>query len=188
LGKYNITYVCSKCSKEFDEGQHPGYFTVFNKCRGKTCPDCGRIKKLGRVRCLYENLSKPGSEGKSLWGCIKCHGETEYLFNGICDNCFCEVQKEKNSCVCPFETIKKKDKFYYCSFCEEFHSPFHWTVCKKCAEKQDVQNLIQKKEAFFSVGLPSAFFGMIIGLFLGWLFFVVLKRKKIKKPKSKGDN
>jgi hypothetical protein len=180
VGKYNTTYVCSKCFKDFDEGQHPGYFIAFDKCRGKTCPDCGRIRKLGRVRCLYENLSKPGSEGKSFWGCAKCHKTAEFFFNGICNDCFCEVQKQKNSCVCPFGIIEEKDKFYYCSFCEEFHGPFHWTICKKCAEKEDAQNFnpnVQKKGAFFSVGLPSVFVGVAIGLFLGWIFFVVLKKK-----------
>lgn len=184
MSKYNTTYVCSKCNKDFDEGQHPGYFIVFNKCRGKTCPDCGRIRKLGRVRCFYENLSKPGSEGRSIFGCIKCHKETEYFFNGICGDCFCEVQKEKNSCVCPFKmVVEKSGEFYYCSFCEEFHGPLHWTICKECAKKQDAQNLtgVQKKEAFFSVGLPSAFVGVVIGIFLGWLFFAAFKKKK-KKP------
>lgn len=183
MSKYNITYNCSKCKKDFDEGQHPGYFIIFNKCQGKTCPDCGKIRKLGRVRCFYENLSKPGSEGKSLFGCAKCHKTKEFFFNGICEDCFCEVQKEKNSCVCPL-TVRKQGNIYYCSFCEEFHSPFHWTVCKECVKKQDAQNLtdVQKKEAFFSIGLPSVFVGMVIGFFLGWLFFVVLKSKNKKRP------
>jgi hypothetical protein len=55
-------------------------------------------------------------------------------------------------------------------------------VCKKCAKKQDAQSL-NKKEVLFGVGLPSAFVGVIIGLFLGWLFFVVIKKKKNQKKK-----
>ena len=137
---------------------------------------------MGRVKCLYENLSKPGSEGKSLFECIKCNKMTEYFFNEICRDCFCKVQKEKNSCVCPFED-NEKDKIYYCSFCEEFHSPFHWIVCKECAKKQDSN--VQGKSNFFSIGLPSAFVGMVVGLFLGWLFFVVLRRKKIRDSQGK---
>lgn len=180
MGKYNLTYVCSKCSKDFDEGQHPGYFIVFNKCRDKTCPDCGRVRKLGRIKCLYENLSRPGSEGKSLMECMKCKEMTEFFFNGVCPDCFCEVQKEKNSCVCPLTSMKEFGKVYYCSFCEEFHGAGSSVVCKECAKKQDVN--VQRKEAFFSVGLPSAFVGIVIGFFLGWLFLVKLRRKKPKKP------
>jgi NhaP-type Na+/H+ or K+/H+ antiporter len=33
--------------------------------------------------------------------------------------------------------------------------------------------------------LPSAFVGMVVGLFLGWLFFVVLRRKKIRDSQGK---
>ncbi|CAG8590157.1 9899_t:CDS:2, partial [Scutellospora calospora] len=51
-----------------------------------------------RIKCLYENLSKPGSEGKSLFGCMRCSQSREYFFNGVCDNCFFEIQKEKNMC------------------------------------------------------------------------------------------
>lgn len=182
MGKYNLSYICSKCFKDFDEGQHPGYFIPFNKCLGKTCPDCGRVRKLERVRCFYENLSRPGSEGKSFFGCVGCGKMAEYFFNGVCGDCFCKVQKEKNSCVCPFETTK--DKLCYCSFCEEFHSPLHWTLCKKCAKKQDNKSVgWSKKEIFYRIGLPSVFAGMVIGIFLGWLLFVVLIRKKKNQKK-----
>jgi hypothetical protein len=115
---------------------------------------------------------------------MKCRKTTEFFFNGICLDCFCKVQKEKSSCACPFETIKESSKFYYCSFCEEFHSPFHWTICKECAKKQDGQSVnAQKKEEFFSVGLPSMLVGVVVGFFLGYLLFVVLRRKRKKQRK-----
>ena len=157
-------FVCSKCFKDFNEGQHPGYFILFDKCRGKTCPDCGKVRKLGKIKCLYENLSRPGSEGKSLFGCSKCNQAREYFFNGVCDECFCKIQKEKDSCICPFVKLRH-DELYYCSFCEEFHGPSSSVVCNECDKKQNVN--VQRKKVFFNVGLPSALVGIVIGFFLG---------------------
>lgn len=108
---------------------------------------------------------------------------TEYFFDGICQDCFCKVQEGKGGCVCPFRAMKQ-DKFYHCSFCEEFHSPFHAIICKKCAEKQDSQNTNTQKEKFFNTKLPFMLGGIIIGLFIGWLLFVAL-RKKNNKNKGK---
>lgn len=174
MNKYNLTYTCSKCFKKFDDGQHPGYFIVFSKCRGKTCLDCGRKRKLGIIKCLYENFSKPGSEGKSLFECRKCKKMTEYFFNGVCPGCFCEVQKKENSCVCPFESMEEVNKNYYCSFCEEFHGSNNSVICKNCAEK--VNN--QTKGAFYKLVLPRVFFGVIVCLLLGVFFFFFDNKKK----------
>jgi len=118
---------------------------------------------LGKVRCLYENFSELGRKGKSLFGCSKCNKTSEVFYNEICEDCFYEVQKEKG-CVCPFVKMKQKE-LYYCSLCEKFHSSSDSVICKECVKKQDVY--IQKKEAFFGVGLPSMFFGIIIGFVLG---------------------
>ena len=119
-------------------------------------------------------MSKPGSEGESLFGCMRCSQSREYFFNGVCDNCFFEIQKEKNSCVCPLEKMDR-DRSYYCTLCEEFHGFGYWTMCKECAEKQDVS--VQRKKAFVSIGLPSMFVGVIVGFFFGWLFLVKLRKK-----------
>ena len=88
----------------------------------------------------------------------------DFFFNGLCVDCFCKVQKDK-SCVCPLTILSKEGRFYYCSFCEEFHTPHNAIVCKECAKKQDTY--AQKKETFLKVGLPSVLGGLIIGLLLG---------------------
>lgn len=162
-------YVCSRCSKTF-WGEHPGYFTLFDKCRGKTCPDCGKERKLGRINYLHWDRTR--------FQCANCGEMTDAFFNGVCTNCFCEVQKEKG-CVCPISKLLEKGRPYYCSFCEEFHTTNNEIICRECKKKQDTHE--QKKEAFLKVGLPSMLGGVIIGFFLGWLFLVKLRKKKTKK-------
>ena len=133
------------------------------------------------IRCRYENFDEPGvREGKSLFSCERCKQTREYFFDEVCEDCFCEIQKKKGSCVCPFETMKQ-DRSYYCSFCEEFHGPSYSVMCKECANKnQDAYIQRKGKETSFGVVLASIFAGIVIGLFLGWLLLVKLRKKKIK--------
>jgi hypothetical protein len=136
-------FLCYKC-KDTSQGLRPAYILVFDKCRGKTCPDCGKIRRLGRVKLLYYFYDKPCT-GESLFGCLKCRRSSEAFLNGICKECFYEVQKKKG-CVCPFE--KGMPFFrYYCYLCEEFHDGNAF-LCKKCYEKETALYNEQKKENF----------------------------------------
>ena len=89
------------------------------------------------------------------------------FWNGVCLDCFYEVQRKKG-CVCPLTKARKEKKFYYCSFCDEFHYPGDPIICKECARKQDAyfQRKEAIKKAIFIVGLPSMAVGIIIGFFL----------------------
>lgn len=170
-------FVCSECNKDF-WGEHPGYFIIFDKCRGKTCPDCGKVRKLGKVRILYENFNDEatGRYGKSLFGCVKCDKSSEFILNGICKDCFLEDQKNKG-CICPFKNWEAGGYVYYCSLCEKAHTP-GYAICRECVKKQDVS--AERQRVFWKIVLPSSVVGIIIGFFLGWLFLVKLRRKKNK--------
>lgn len=172
-------YVCLRCRKDFSKQDHPGYFYLFDKCRGKTCPDCGLTRKLGKIKCLHEDFGEPNV--KSLFECSRCHVSNSYFFNGICLDCFCEIQKKKKSCVCPLIA----DKTYYCSLCDECHGPQFSIVCKNCMKKQE--ELIERrggynqKKMFLWIGL-SILSGIIIGFLLCWLLLSVNKKLHTKKP------
>jgi len=132
----------------------------------------GKVRKLGGVKCLYENFSGPKlGEGKNFFGCMRCGQTREYFFDGVCDDCFCKIQKKKG-CICPFIKLKQ-NSLYHCSLCEEFHGPDNSIVCKECVEKQVSQSVSGR--VFYGVFI---FIGIIICLFLGWLFLVVMKKKK----------
>ena len=171
-------FLCYKCG-DTDQGLRPSYILVFDKCRGKTCPDCGKVRKLGRVRLLHYFYDKP-AEGRSLMGCMKCRKCTETFLDGICIDCFCEDRKKKG-CICPFEKeteeLRKPFFHYYCSLCEEFHTGNAF-ICKKCFEKENAFYNEQKREIFWRVA--SLIGGIVIGLFLGWLLLVKLRKKKTK--------
>ena len=157
------------CSKNI-VGRHPGFFILFDKCQGKTCPDSGKVRKIGRVKCLeWEGVQ---------FDCGRCGRMAETFWDRICMECFYEVKKEK-SCVCPFMKLRQ-GKLYFCSLCDEFHYPK--IFCKECARKQETI-----KNAFFYVGLPSMAAGIIIGFFLCWLFLKIRqKKRKFKKDKKSG--
>ena len=84
-------YYCSKCSKVFKEWDHPGCFILFDKCRGKTCPDCGRTRKLGKVRCRYEESTKPGKEGRTKYDCGRCGKMSVGFFTEHFENFFAKI-------------------------------------------------------------------------------------------------
>jgi hypothetical protein len=134
------------------------------------------VRKLGRVKCLYENFSCPElGEGKNFFGCMRCRQKREYFFNGVCDNCFYEIQR-KEGCVCPFTKLKQ-GSLYYCSLCEEFHGPDSSVICRQCAEGQDSKNEnFRRKETSFSSGSLGIL--VVIVVIVVGLFLVLKKRKK----------
>lgn len=107
---------------------------------------------------------------------------SELFLNGICKNCFYEVQKVKG-CVCPLTKINQGD-LYYCSLCEKIHGLASLTLCKKCSkrcEENEIKEGFFTKKTFLKVILPTAIIALIIGFFLGWLLLVKLPRKRLKK-------
>lgn len=170
---------CPRCGKgNVDE---VSYGTVYNKCRGKTCPDCGKVRKLSGYESFHEK--KPLCEKR----CIKCKQKTNHWIDKLCRKCFFEREK-KRGCVCIFtKDYNEKEGHhnninYYCPLCEEAHS--REALCEKCFEKEQAKywgKLYTKKQLFLQIVLPTVGISLIIGFFLGWLFLVKLRKKKTKK-------
>ena len=169
---------CFSCGKKFDFLLWKITYTiVYNKCQGKTCPDCGKVRKLGNYETIYTE------DSKFFNPCIKCKKVTGRWIDKLCSECFLE-REEKRGCVCIWYKDYNESKGhhnninYYCPLCDEAHP--REALCKECFEKQIKHN--ENKKLFFRVILPSVAIGMIMGLFLGWLFF--RKLWKIKKKRG----
>lgn len=143
---------------------------IYNKCKGKTCPDCGKVRKLGTIETI--------DWGKGvLVGCSECSKMTRFFVRrlekkgeGVCEKCFLE-RAEKNGCIC-FHT----KGIHLCPICDEVHA--QPLLCEECMEKKMAS--YQRKQTFFKVILPTAIISLIVGFFLGWLFLVKLRKKKVK--------
>lgn len=172
----NYSYQCEKCKKNLDSFESV-YFSYWkdDECRGKTCPDCGKVRKLGTVKGWVSTNSRGG--------CFKCRELQNVIINGVCADCFFNFHGQKG-CVC-FYKAKVGERnleglLYFCPLCEKTHLPE--LLCKDCGKEQENKSkCIQILPIqFYSLLVGSCF----IGFFLGWLLLVKLCRKKIKKKKQ----
>lgn len=163
---------CSRCQKGLDS---VSYIVVYDKCRGKTCPDCGKVRKMG----WYQIISAKSSN--FINPCVKCKRDTNYWIDKLCSRCFLERER-KRGCVCFQTSGYDKNKghhdnvYYYCPLCEDVHP--RESLCKECFEKQI--DSYQSEQIFLKVVLSTMIISLIIGFFLGWLFLVKLRKKKSK--------
>lgn len=159
-----FNFVCCRCRKSFWD-EHPGYSIIYDKCRGKACLECGKIRVLGKIKTLqWKNTN---------FGCVKCGEPSSAILNGICKKCFLERERKKG-CVCAIE-----EGIYYCSLCEEIHDG-NYAICKKCFKEQDSREVNERNS--FQIILLTSIISLIVGFFLAWLFLVKLRKKKRTKP------
>jgi len=147
---------CVGCGKEF-KGKQVYSSIIYDKCRGKLCPDCGKMRKLGVIETV--DFGKVYS-----WGCLRC-GEMKSIFvrrpenkkEGVCVKCFLE-REGKDGCIC-YHT----KGIHFCSICDEVHAQPR--LCEGCMEKKTLS--YQRKQTFLKVVLPTAVISLVLGLFLG---------------------
>jgi len=80
-------YLCSQCNKKLNNvAIDKAFSTVYGKCRGKKCPDCGKVRKLGSIKLTIFTAADDY--------CPKCKkGEittelSSSATQGICEECF----------------------------------------------------------------------------------------------------
>ena len=184
-----MSISCTRCGEKLDELLYQVTYNVnYDKCRGKTCPDCGKVRKLGIVKIVSTDNTRFYSS------CIKCKRTTHHWIDEICRKCFLERERKKG-CVCIYDKDYNEKKGhhdnvnYYCPLCDEVHSRVGY--CEKCFEKEKKIKQYNEnkgnKPIFFQVVLPTAAISLVVGIFLGWLFFKKL-RKKRKTIKLKSEN
>lgn len=159
---------CRRCGREFaDKLVNTSQGIAYDKCWGKKCPDCGRIRKLGRV------IGKSSFYGEQI--CGRCKRLTRSVRNEICPNCFLEVEEEKNSCVCIFQNAVSNG--IYCSLCKEVHD---WKpCCEKCINEVRVLSPIGRNLLSpWRLIVPSVIGGTFIGIIIGIMFGRMWKNKK----------
>lgn len=174
------------------------YVTIYDKCRGKVCPDCGKVRKVVKIESIYtENFS-------FFSPCTKCKRINNYWVDKLCSTCFLERER-KRGCVCFFDKdYNKKEEYHtstnlYCSLCDEPH-PCREGLCKKCFEKltdtcqrqpEDIlkeaglkelkgKQIGERSSQVFSKAVLSSVV-LVISFFLGWLFFRGLRKKRKRK-------
>jgi len=142
--------------------------TIYDKCHNKTCPNCGKVRKLGTISSL--DLG----EGVTI-KCLKCGKMRRYFKSrvekndeGVCHECFLE-REGKNGCICFNEK-----PFLLCPICDEVHT--QPALCKKCQEKKTVA--YQRKQTFLKVVLPTAIISVLVGVIIGWFICYFWIRKK----------
>jgi len=159
---------CVECGKKMIEREGNFSTIIYDKCRGKTCPDCRKVRKLGTIETI--------DWGKAITArCLGCSEMTRFFVRrlgkkgeGVCWKCFLE-QVGKDGCIC-FDT----KGILLCSICDEVHAQPR--LCEECLKKQTIS--YQRKQTFLKVVLPTMIVSLIIGFLLGWLFLVRLRRKK----------
>lgn len=135
---------CSHCGKDLDSID---YVVVYDKCWGKTCPDCGKVRKIRWFKTFEE-------KSRSLT-CLRCKKKTYYLVDKICSKCFLERER-KRGCACFFDSDRDgKGNWehidYYCKLCEDTHH--RGAICKECFKKETKYG--ENKRLFFKTVLPS---------------------------------
>lgn len=168
---------CLRCGKgNVDE---VSYGMAYNKCRGKTCPDCGKVRKLSGYKIVHNK--KPLFESR----CIKCKKKVYHWIDKICSDCFWERER-KRGCLCIFtKDYNEKEGHhnninYYCPLCEEAHP--REALCEECFKKEQAKyqsKYYNNKQLFFRVILPTCGISLVIGFFLGWLLLRKYAKKKI---------
>ena len=165
---------CLKSIAEYpnEEGFAKSSTTFYDKCQGKKCPDCGRIRQQINAEM---KVFKNGFVG-CMVVCPTCKKEVGYEVNGVCWDCFWDYE-EKKRCIC----IVKYGEFWkcYCSLCEEEHVLDF--KCAKCVE------LVKERTttAPWKIIVPSVLGVIVLGAIAS---FLVVKKVSKKEPKKAKKN
>jgi len=176
-----VVYLCSQCNKVLDNVAVDKAFAVaYNECKGKKCPDCGKIRKLGVIKMTLFNAGASDA-------CPRC-GKDEITAEfssspaqGTCNECFWERESSKG-CIC----IHSRCKWgrYYCLLCEDIHMLNF--KCKECAARQEETKGIKipvnrQLISPWKVVVPSVLGGTIIGVIIGFITTKIILKKKNQK-------
>lgn len=158
LNKF-LEIPCMRCLESIgeysnEEGFGESSAVFYDKCQGKKCPDCGKIRQQTNIEM---KVFKNGFLGYMVI-CPSCQKEVGYEVNGVCWDCFWN-HEEKKGCIC----IAKHGKFwrYHCSLCKEEHILDF--KCEKCAELIKERSIVpSRKKIVLSVFGGFALLGVII--------------------------
>jgi len=175
-----LEVLCTRCSKSLTEKSEKvvakSSAIVYDKCKGKKCSDCGKMRRLDRIEM---SVSKNGYAG-FMCICPRCQKKTGYKFNGICWDCFWE-REEEGGCIC----ISKQynlSKTYYCFLCEDIHALEFWCdECAKLIKEGSIIPLGRKLVRPWKIIVPSVFSGFVLGVIAT---FLVSRRTLKKRAKS----
>lgn len=160
-----------ECGKKLKEKEGNFLTVVYDKCRGKTCPDCGKVRKLETIRTV--------DWGKGITAaCPQCGemarfftGRLEKKGEGVCWKCFLK-QAGKDGCVC-FDS----KGHLLCPICDEVHT--QPVICEECLKKKTAS--YQRKQTFLKVVLPTFLISILLGLVIGWFLAKKFSSRKNKK-------
>ena len=170
-----MSFRCNLCEKRF-KGIVNVFKDVYKECQGRTCPDCGKVRRLGIVKHV-DNVP-------TSFNCSKCGKTTAGVLydSDKCPWCFLKEEK-KEGCICYFEKPP-----YFCSFCQHHHPGMQ--MCEECFKlREEIQGkgkltLTNNNQTFSMINFAFLGIGLIIGLFLGWFFFFYLLKGLKKEKKS----
>lgn len=168
---------CYRCGRDFANIVDKTWGIVYDKCLGKECFKCKKIRKLKAVEITYF------SQGAFPDGCPKCKRQEDkrgerihVLKNDLCPDCFWETEEEKG-CIC---VLEDRNTGLWCSFCQEVH--FFNPACKECLEKQNWLFEAQQGKLGWFYNPKNLWMLLLIGVVLfAILGFVVGSRFKETK-------
>jgi len=85
-----LEILCVYCNESIaensdsEESVAKSSVNFYDKCKGKKCPDCGKLRQLDQVEL---KVFKNGFLG-CMVACPKCQKQIGYEFNGVCKECF----------------------------------------------------------------------------------------------------
>jgi len=173
-----MAYLCYCCNKVLSNiAVDRAWAVVYDKCKGRKCPNCGKTRKTGSIKITLFN----GGASDICPKCGKSKITAEFSSSstqGVCRECFWEDEREKG-CVC-IHDLCKWDR-YYCPLCRDVH-----VIKFKCKECAGVKGVVVRAGGklfrVWQIIIPSVFSGVIIGIIIGFIIAkIVLKKKQPKK-------
>lgn len=177
----NSDFCCMNCRESFNKSFNITYATYWpDSCRGKTCPDCGKERKLGLTKHLLHGWG-------SSSGCLSCDQMKSDWINGVCDECFYDYHAQNGGCVCfSRDRAKNKDRFlcnmvYFCPLCEKTHSAE--LICEKCHWKQERKIKIEISSfKFYPLLIGALGTSFLLGSLFVW--FLLKLRQELGQKKN----
>jgi len=172
-----MTYLCFRCNKVLNNvAVDKAWAVAYDKCQGKKCPDCGKVRKLGSIKITLFNAGASDVCPK----CKKHEITAEFSSSstqGVCSDCFWETEKEKG-CICIHSRCEWSR--YYCPICKDIHTIEF--KCKDCAVKKEIEvKFGGKLFRPWQVIVPSFLIGAVVGgVVVGVIFW--LKKVWQKNP------
>ena len=176
-----MSYLCFSCNKILNNiAVDRAWAVAYDKCKGKNCPDCGKIRKIGFVKMTLFNAGASDV-------CPKCKKDgvtaefSSSSTQGVCDECFWKDEEEKG-CICVYRLCKWGR--YYCSLCRDVHSLEF--KCKECANKTGVEVKVGGKVfRLWQIVIPSFLIGAFMGGVTMGVYFWKRAKRKYKETSNK---